>query len=168
MRLIPTLVLLTLAAPAIGQEAIETVADGLTVSAPDMLMRAAVANCLIYGAGGAVDSFLAAGWEGDQDDGGLWTVQLDEVVASLSPDLGLCVVASPIVGMADAALIAADLVTTSAGGTAMQDMTEDGCVMIWSDEYPDDTLVISSDGNDPTCEDTGVGGSAISYEEPGE
>jgi hypothetical protein len=164
MTLRPAALLLALAAPvpALAQDAMGTIADGLMVSAPDMLMRAAVANCMIWDLDQAVANIQAGGWQGDTDDGGLTTLSMDEALAEINASEGWCYISSPVVSVEQAIAIASDLVVTAYGGDAIHDLDEDGCAMIYSDAMPDEYLLISSDGNDPTCENTG-GGSAISY-----
>ena len=150
-------------APALAQEGIETVADGLSVSAPDMLMRAALANCIAYGTEGAIEQIAAAGWQGDTDDGGLTTLWLDETYAMISPAEGVCIVSNAVVSMPQAAAVAVDLITTTYGGEVLVEPDETGCALFSSDAEPADYIVLSSDGNDPTCDDTGQGGSALTY-----
>ena len=150
-------------APALAQEGIETIADGLSVSAPDMLMRAALANCIAYGTEGAISQISAAGWQGDTDDGGLTTLWLDETYVMINPAEGFCGVANAVVPMQDAAIVAGDLLTTLYGGAVITETDELGCILIASDAEPADYIALSSDGNDPTCEDSGQGGSALTY-----
>lgn len=156
-------VLLLTASPALAQDEINAVAEGLSVSAPDMLMRAALANCIAYGAEGAIDRIAAAGWDSDTDDGGLTTLWLDETYAMISPDAGVCITSNAMVSMPQAAAVAADLITTTYGGEVVVEPDELGCTQISSDAEPADYIVLSSDGNDPTCDDTGQGGSALTY-----
>jgi hypothetical protein len=140
----------------------ETVAEGLSVSAPDMLMRAALANCVAYGTEGAIDQIAAAGWA-QEDDNGLTVLWRDEATIEVSPADGFCRVSSTVVSMPQAAAVAADLMTTAYGGQAVTEPDELGCDLISSDAEPADYIALSSDGNDPTCDDTGQGGSALTY-----
>ena len=151
------------ASPTLAQSPLESVADGLSVSAPDMLMRAALANCLTYGTAGAIDRISAAGWHSDTNDGGLTTLWLDETYALINPSEGLCTVSNALVSMDAAATVAVDLITTLNGGEVIVEPDELGCALFASDTAPDDYISLSSDGNDPTCEDTGQGGSALTY-----
>ena len=166
LKIIPfrlAIVLVLLATPALAQEPMDTIAEGLSVSAPDMLMRAALANCIAYGTAGAISQISAAGWQSDTDDGGLTTLWLDETYAMINPTEGLCIVSNAVVPMQDAAIVAGDLLTTLYGGAVITETDELGCILIASDAEPADYIALSSDGNDPTCEDTGQGGSALTY-----
>ena len=155
--------IMLLATPTHAQDPLDSVAEGLSVSAPDMLMRAALANCIAYGTEGAISQISAAGWQGDTDDGGLTTLWLDETYAMINPAEGFCGVANAVVPMQDAAIVAGDLMTTLYGGAVITETDELGCTLISSDAEPADYIALSSDGNDPTCEDTGQGGSALTY-----
>ena len=155
--------LILLATPTLAQSPLDSVAEGLSVSAPDMLMRAALANCIAYGTEGAIEQIAAAGWESDTDDGGLTSLWLDETYAMISPAEGSCTVANAMVSMPQAAAVAADLMTTAYGGQAFTEPDELGCALISSDAEPADYIALSSDGNDPSCDDTGQGGSALTY-----
>ncbi len=152
-----------LATPTLAQSPLDSIAEGLSVSAPDMLMRAALANCIAYGTEGAIEQIAAAGWETDIDDGGMTTLWLDETYAMISPAEGVCIVSNAVVSMPQAAAVAADLMTTTYGGEVLVEPDETGCALFSSDAEPADYIVLSSDGNDPTCDDTGQGGSALTY-----
>ena len=158
------LLLVLLATPALAQDPIDSVAEGLSVSAPDMLMRAALANCIAYGTAGAISQISAAGWQSDTDDGGLTTLWLDETYVMINPAEGFCSVASAVVPMQDAAIVAGDLLTTLYGGAVITETDELGCILISSEAELADYIALSSDGNDPTCEDSGQGGSALTYD----
>ena len=158
------LALLTLfATPTLAQSPLDSIAEGLSVSAPDMLMRAALANCIAYGTEGAIAQITAAGWDSDTDDGGLTTLWRDETYAMISPADGVCIISNAMVSMDEAAAIAVDLITTANGGDVVVEPDELGCALFSADIAPDDYIVLSSDGNDPTCDDTGQGGSALTY-----
>ena len=155
--------LLLSAAPALAQNEIDSIAAGLSVSAPDMLMRAALANCIAYGTDGAIEQIAAAGWDSDTDDGGLTTLWLDETYAMINPSAGVCIISNAMVSMPQAAAVAADLITTTYGGAVIVEPDDLGCALYSSDAEPADYIVLSSDGNEPTCDDTGQGGSALTY-----
>jgi hypothetical protein len=65
--------------------------------------------------------------------------------------------------MDEAAAIAVDLITTANGGDVVVEPDELGCALFSAGVAPDDYIALSSDGNDPTCDDTGQGGSALTY-----
>jgi len=158
------LALAVIAGPVCAQDTgLETVAEGLAVSAPDMLMRAAMANCIAYDLDEAITRIEAAGWDSDTDDGGLTTLWRDEIYAQINAEGGLCIVSSPIVDMTSAGIVAGDLMTTLYGGTPVTEVDDAGCALISSDAELDDYVYLSSDGDDPTCENTGQGGSALHY-----
>lgn len=158
------LALMLVAGPVAAQDsAIEAVADGLSVSDPEMLMRAAMANCIAYDFDTAIDQIGAAGWSQDTDDGGLTTLWLDDTYALINPEAGFCSVQSSVVTMDRAAYVAGDLMTTTYGGTTVTDVDETGCIILSSDMAIEDYVTVSSDGNDPVCDDTGQGGSALLY-----
>lgn len=144
-----------LAGPAFGQSLADAV--NLQASAPDMLMRGAVAACMDHqdDLNAAVALFQAAGWGNDRDDGGLYTLFQDEVVVLIHPDLPKCTVESAVLGFADAIAVASDLVTIAHGGSAEVTEDEDGCPFVASTAAstgePDDWLSVSTGGNDPAC-----------------
>lgn len=150
-----------LAGPAAAQNIEDAV--NLQASAPDMLMRGAVAACMAHqdDLSAAVSAFQAAGWDNDLDDGGLHRIWRDEVVALINPQVPLCTVESTVLGFADAIAIASDLVTIAHGGVADVAEGDDGCPLVTSDAEPDDWLSVSSGGNDPTCEPTDGAGVMI-------
>ena len=149
--------------PALSQDALGEIASGLQVSAPDMLVRAALANCLAWGPESAIEAIAEGGWDSDTDDGGLTSLWLDEALVQVSPTEGWCSVSSPVVSMSEAEAVAEDLLLTAWGGTIEGATDDSGCLVLWSDAAPADSLTLSSDGNDPVCEDQGTGGSAITY-----
>jgi len=158
------LALAVIAGPVCAQDsALETVADGLAVSDPEMLMRAALANCIAYDFDTAIARIAAAGWTQDTDDGGLTTLWLDDTYAMINPDEGFCSVQSSVVPMERATYVAGDLMTTTYGGTAFTETDDNGCGVVSTDANVEDYIAISGDGNDPVCEDTGEGGSALTY-----
>ncbi len=150
-----------LASPAMAQDIEDAV--NLQASAPDMLMRGAVAACMAHqdDLNAAVAVFQQAGWGNDRDDGGLFTIFQDEVVVLINPQVPLCLVESSVLGFADALAIASDLVTIAHGGLADVAEGDDGCPLVTSDAAPDDWLTVSSGGNDPTCEPTDGAGVMI-------
>lgn len=153
-----------LATPTLAQSPLDSVAAGLSVSAPDMLMRAALANCIAYGTEGAIDQIAAAGWQSDTDDGGLTTLWLDATYAMISPTEGSCTVSNAMVSMPEAAAVAADLMTTAYGGQAVTEPDELVRRLISTDAEPADYIALTSDGNDPACDDPGQGGSALTFD----
>lgn len=155
-------ILALLATPTLAQSPLDSIAKGLSVSAPDMLMRAALANCIAYGTTAATQRIAAGGWA-QEDDNGLTVLWLDEATIEISPLDGFCRVSSTVVSMPQAAAVAADLLTTAYGGQAVTAPDELGCDLISSDAEPADYVALSSDGNDPTCDDTGQGGSALTF-----
>ncbi len=162
-------VLAVLATPTFAQSAdgsIESptgsVAGDLDVSAPDRLMGAAVANCFAYSTTNAIRYIAAAGWamEGDMGVTVLWR---DDVTIEISQDEGFCRVSSPVVSMSQAAAVATLLADRDNSLDMVIEQDEQGCAVFSSDSDATDYIVLSSDGNDPTCDDTGQGGSALTY-----
>ncbi|NBO21651.1 MAG: hypothetical protein EBU97_06955 [Rhodobacteraceae bacterium] len=122
-----------------------------------MLLRSAAANCMANAEdlSVAAKAFKDAGWQGgDADDGGLAQFTQDEVTADLNVDVGYCAVESSALTFADATAVASDLVTLDAGGKAVVEQDDEGCLDVSSDADPDNSLSITTAGQDPTCKES--------------
>lgn len=169
VRAFPLVSALTLSASLAAAQSMSDAAS-LEASAPDMLLRGAAANCLSSpdDIGLAVAAFQSAGWQGDApDDGGLWTLSLDEVTASVNIEARYCAVESSVLGFAEGIAVASDLVTLEAGGKAEITRDTDGCLYVYSDADPGNYIAITTGGNDPMCQEQPDGGVALTVLDEG-